>query len=556
MVKPMQQDDELAGVAATPRRERSNWRRMMPPLLIVAAGLFAYRNSFSGPFILDDLRKIRDNVHIRRLWPLTDTLQETSRPLVQLTLALNYAVGGTNVADYHAVNLMIHLAAALVLYGLVRHTLRREGLRERYGGVADGLAAVAAGWWVVHPLQTEAVTYIIQRGESLMGLLYLLTVYCVTRAADAERPVRWIVGAVTCCALGMATKPVMVTAPFIVLLYDRSFLSGSFTRALRTRGGLYAALAVTWLLLPLCLLNGSADWQTSAGFGWSAEVSPRTYLLTQMVVIVHYLKLVVWPLNLCLDYAWPMARDTGTVLWPAALVVGLGLLTFETLWRAPRLGFLGAWFFVILLPTSSYLPVADAAAEHRMYLPLAALTVLVAVGGYEILARVSRGGPAYYARGIGWASAVAIAGWLACQTFHRNEDYRSALAIWSDTAAKRPNNARAVTEVGTALVELGRLAEGIGYYERATQVQPDYVMAYTDWGVALAMQGRLAEAVGKFSEAVRRNPASAYAHYNLGLALAKQGQAEQAVIEYQLALRIDPTFTKARDRLACLPTSG
>jgi Tfp pilus assembly protein PilF len=180
-----------------------------------------------------------------------------------------------------------------------------------------------------------------------------------------------------------------------------------------------------------------------------------------------------------------------------------------------------------------------------MYLPLAAVTVLLVVVAWRALqAAGSRWAPAICA-----ALTVATLGAFAIQ---RNEDYRSALIIWSDTAAKRPNNARALTEVGTALMTQGRFSEAIGYYERAIRVRPDYGMAYSNWGVALAMQGKCSEAAGKLSEALRQNPVSASAHYNLGLVLAKQGHLQQAAVEYRLALQIDPSFTKARDGLAGL----
>src|SRR5260370_35611597 len=161
------------------------------PLLIFAATLLAYGNSFSGPFIFDDLTWIPENPHIRHLWPLWDALQApqriagTDRPLVCLPLALNYALGGLEVWGYHAVNLTIHVFAAIVLFGIVRRTLEGPRLGERFGTHASGLAAAVALCWTVHPLQTESVTYIIQRMESLMGLFFLLTLSCVIRGHDS-----------------------------------------------------------------------------------------------------------------------------------------------------------------------------------------------------------------------------------------------------------------------------------------------------------------------------------------------------------------------------------
>ncbi len=203
-------------------------------VLIVIVALAVYANSFRGPFIFDDEQSILQNPSIRRLWPIWGPLNPPkggwpvqSRPIMNLSLALNYALFGLDVRGYHGFNLTIHVLGALLLYGIVRRTLSLPALRDRFGKVAAQLALAAALIWTVHPLQTESVTYVIQRTESIMGLFYLLTLYCVIRGACSARPVGWCLSAVVACALGMASKEVMVTAPVIVLLYDRSFLARS-----------------------------------------------------------------------------------------------------------------------------------------------------------------------------------------------------------------------------------------------------------------------------------------------------------------------------------------
>ena len=166
-------------------------------LAVVFAGLLAYHNSFFGPFVFDDIPHITENPRIRQLWPPWDVLSPSSsalinaRPVVDVSLAVNYALGGYNVWGYHALNLTIHILAGLTLFGIVRRTLRQPPLRERFGAAADGLALAAALIWTVHPLQTESVTYVIQRAESIMGLFYLLTLYCFIRGAASPRPRLW-----------------------------------------------------------------------------------------------------------------------------------------------------------------------------------------------------------------------------------------------------------------------------------------------------------------------------------------------------------------------------
>ena len=213
------------------------------PLVVVAAGLLAYHNSFTGPFIFDDLPSIPENPTIRHLWPIwqplsppqTGGITVEGRPVINLSLAINYALGGYDVRGYHVLNLTIHILAGLTLFGVVRRTLLQPRLRERFGGVANELALAVAVLWTVHPLQTESVTYIVQRAESLMGLFYLLTLYCFIRSVESPRPRVWCGLCLTACAVGMASKEVMASAPLLVMLYDRAFISGSFREAWRRR---------------------------------------------------------------------------------------------------------------------------------------------------------------------------------------------------------------------------------------------------------------------------------------------------------------------------------
>src|SRR5580692_7194183 len=162
--------------------------------IIVLAGLVAYHNSFGGAFVLDDQQAIVENASLRHLWPIWSPLHATTlnatvngRPLLNLSLALNYAVSGLQPWSYHAANLLIHLLAGLALFGVARRTLERGGA----GRAALPAAGAIALLWTVHPLQTEAVTYVVQRAESLMGLCYLLTLYCFIRYAEGARRAGW-----------------------------------------------------------------------------------------------------------------------------------------------------------------------------------------------------------------------------------------------------------------------------------------------------------------------------------------------------------------------------
>ena len=282
-------------------------------LVIVIAGLMAYHNSFHGPFIFDDVPAILNNLNIRQLWPLWRAMYAPSsspvagRPVVCLTFALNYAVGGLNIWGYHAFNVMVHLLCALALFGILRRTFEGEKLRGRFGVAAVWLAGAIALIWEVHPLQTESVTYIVQRTESLMGLFLLLTLYCVLRSSQSAHPRVWRALAVVACGLGMGSKEVMVVAPVIVLLYDRVFLVSSFRELWQRRKGLYIGLAGTWLIL--AVLMAATFPRETISFG-TENLTAGDYLKTEAGVLLYYLRLCFWPHPLVIDYSnWPIARS-------------------------------------------------------------------------------------------------------------------------------------------------------------------------------------------------------------------------------------------------------
>jgi len=524
--------------------------RQFIPVLIIAAGFWAYHNSFHGPFIFDDVPSIPENAHIRHLWPLHEALASplhsavSGRPVVCLSLALNYALGGLNVWGYHAFNLAVHLLAALVLFGILRRTLEREKLRDRFGAAAVWLAAAIALIWEVHPLQTECVDYIVQRTESLLGLFLLLTLYCTLRGSHSASPTSWYLTAVVSCALGMGSKQVMVGAPLIVVLYDRVFLSSSFRELWQRRWGLYIGLATTWVILAISVIRTP---HSATGFGIEGLTS-WDYLKTQANVIVHYLWLCYWPRPLVIDYLdWPIALALKDALASGVVVVGLLGATVWAFRRRPWLGFLGAWFFLILGPTSSVLSMAlEVAAERRMYLPLAAVVTLTVVGAFALGKRLfsKRQGVVF-----GCVAGGSVVVLLTFVTIQRNQDYRSEVTIWQDAVEKRPNNARAQYNLGFALVQVGRPQEAIEHWEQALRIDPKYAEAHNNLGLALAQQGRRQEAIGHYEQALRIRADYAEPHNNLGNASFQAGKLQEAIGQYQQALRIKPDYAVAHYNL-------
>jgi tetratricopeptide (TPR) repeat protein len=519
-------------------------QRLRPALL--AAGLLllaaiAFYNTFQVPFLFDDIPSIRDNPAIRGFstailpWHGSGGLTVNGRPVVGLTLALNHAVSGNHVWSYHAFNLLIHALAGLMLFGILGRTLRSTGLRAGFGDQAVPLAFMAAAAWIVHPLQTEAVTYVIQRTEVLAGLFYLLTIYGFIRGVDSARPWRWYVVSVSACLLGAGSKEVIASAPLIVLLYDRTFLSGSFRAAWRQRWRTYLALASSWLVLGWLVVAAQGRGGT-AGFG--SGVSVWSYALTQCRAVVLYVTLAIWPHPLVFDYGEMTARSFAEVAPAALCLCALLGAVAVALRRRPVLGFVGAWFFAILAPSSSIVPIAtQTIAEHRMYLPLAGVLMLVMVGVGRIAGR--------WGTIAGFTIIVALTG----LTVARNLTYQSALMLWSDTVEKCPENPRAHNSLGQALFDSGHVQESLAQYQIAVRLDPTYAEAHYNLAIALARLKRTPEAIEHYRRALQLQPRNTAAHINLGLLLNEAGRSVEAIDHLQQAVGLQPDFAPAHNDL-------
>lgn len=528
-------------------------------ILIVLAATLVYSNSFHGALVFDDNLSINENPSIRNLWSLNifrppqngATVQ--GRPMTNASLAVSYALNhalqfnDSPLFAYHLVNLLIHILAGLTLFGIVRRTLMLERFaapRPEGTGLAHAstpLALAVAMLWTLHPLQTESVTYIVQRAESLMGLFYLLTLYCAIRAATHADSAwhRWTLAAVLACAAGMASKEVMVSAPLMVLLYDRLFLTGSWPETFRRRWRFHLALACTWAIL-IGLAWGAGTRNDTAGYGLPGFLSPLQYALNEPNVIVHYLRLALAPVGLCLDYNWqPAAGAIG--LLPGLVLVGL--LVAASAWailRGSRWGFLGAWFFLILAPTSSIVPLKDLAFEHRMYLPLAAVMAAVMVGLY-LLAR---------SRALRWllGTLVTVAAvMLGALTYQRNADYRSELAIWTAVLDQSPDNPRAHLVVAQNLAQNPRwVNEALEHYQKALvknrhgRYEPDQIKGFSNRGLMYLNQGKFTQAAQDLSTVVEADPSFWIAWGNLAYAHMELGQYPRAILDATRAIELQP----------------
>lgn len=510
--------------------------------MLAVSVFLAWSNSFTIPLVFDDIPSLAGNANIEQLWPLSIPLSPppggatvAGRPLINFTFALNYAIGGRNYWSYHLGNILIHVLAALTLMGIVRRTLMTRPLQDRFADSADNLAFASAAVWALHPLQTESVTYLAQRAESLASLLAFLTLYCFTRGAllpdrSAQRRL-WLMSAVSVCLAGMASKETMAVVPVLVLLYDRTFVSGSWTAAWRTHWRWHTALAATWLLLAW-LVAHTGNRGGTAGYG--STLTALDYAQFQPRAILHYLRLSFWPSPLVFDYGEIIAQPADGFILSAVIVALLAGGTLWALLHRPELGFTFAAFFLLLAPSSSLVPVVtQTMAEHRMYAPLAAVVALSVTALHRLLGRHAL------------AATCVLIPLLAGLTHQRNRDYQSELSLWRDTAQKAPGNPRAFINLGSALDAAGRLPEALDAFSHGLALQPLHPEGHHNNGLALLRSGRPQEAVEQFTMAIRQAPLLAPPHFNLGNALAADGQYSAAVAAFREALRLRPDYPEA-----------
>jgi protein O-mannosyl-transferase len=554
----------------------------------VFAGCLAYSNSFSGPFIFDDKYTITERIPTlfseEHPWRL---MAEDDRPLMSVINGAQYAVFGLQIWSYHAVNLLIHLLAGLTLYGFLRRTFLTPRLRDRFGASAHVLAFVITLLWLLHPLQTQSVTYISQRAESLAGLFSFLTFYALVRSSEGSRGRMWCELAVLFSALGLAVKETTVVVPFLCFVYDRIFLSQSLRGLVRKRWGMYLGMALMGIFLVKRIekvLGLGFDVASEGIFMHTHAVgllvdsaTPLQYALSQPGVILHYLSLALWPGPLCFDYLWPVASTMVEIL-PGCLVIGsLLILTIIALIRKPPLGFIGVWFFIQLAPRSSIVPIADLAVEHRMYLPVLSVIALGVFGWLALTRFLERRGSmsSTFNVRLSWALFVVIALALGARTFVRNFDYRTEISIWRDTIEKRPSNSSALNNFGAALMNEGRLEEAIGYVRKAHEINPrdgivysnlaaylvsqearkaspDRKKLFTNIGAAQIHRAKLHKGIAKLEEVLTLDPNYEKALYNVGVAHLRRREPATATAYFERVLEQNPDHFKALNNLGAL----
>ncbi len=527
---------------------------VLPPLLIAAVVIAAYSNSMIGPFVFDDFDSIVKNKSIRSVWPLSQSLwaaqdaPTAGRPVVNLSFALNYAAGKFNVFGYHLVNVVLHCFNAAILFAFTRRTLVRVRWGQEQPGLAWWASIAIAALWALHPIQTETVSYITQRTELGMAFFFLATMYTASRVWDAESRIAKMVWQSACigsCALGMGSKEVMVVAPLMVVLYDLSIMKIPLVQLVKLRWTLYVGLAATWGILAALMATDPRG----RSVGFELGIKPLDYLTTQFWAITHYLWLTIWPFELSGDYGILVVTKLGAWLPCLLLLIVLLAVTVLAWFRWRSLSLLGGWFFLILAPTSSIVPIStEPVAERRMYLPLAAIVVLVVLGLVECIKRLplrsaaASGKWSIFHKRLFLLSTLALFVVCVWTTYARNAVYESELTFWQDVIQKRPDNSRGFSNLGIIYAKNKQPESAKISFLQAIELSSANADAHSELGFLYADQGTLNEAMHSYNRALTINPRMTKTLVRRGLLLSRLKRWDEAIEDLQIAIKVDPSM--------------
>jgi protein O-mannosyl-transferase len=519
-------------------------------ILIALAGIIAYSNSFSCSFHFDDEDNITGNPIVKNLSNFShiNYWLHPGRQIAYLSFALNYHFNKTEVFGYHLINLIIHIITGIFAFLLTKLILTlNNSTKIKYNKNKDWLALFAALFFIVHPLQTQAITYIVQRMASMAAMFYVISIYLYATGRIEHVHKNYLTNgfilyflAFLSGILGVLSKQNAATFPFAMILFEFFFIRNKDNKIFR-HYIIMSSLAIIVLSIIFLIINPTI---LTSGASEGINISGIDYFINQFIVIVRYLQLTLLPINQCLDYGsvafnfpfilsfWNL-EVMGCFLFLAGLIV-LAVYLFK---KNKALSYGLLWFFLTLSIESSIIPIADPMYEHRMYLPMLGLGLFLISSIFILLNKL---------KPLNIFLFLSVLILTLCITSHyRNEVWKNGITLWSDVIKKAPYNARAWSNKGTALSYLKKYEEALKYYDEAIRLKPDYPEAWFKKGKALDDLRKYEEAIKCYDEAIKQKPDKYEAITNKGLALANLNKFQEAIFYYDEAIKIEPGDIKA-----------
>ena len=516
----------------------------MVVLLLVVVVWLAHGRSLRGGFVFDDKLSILDNPSIRSLSSIGTVLRGNKfttvagRPLLNLSLAVNYAWGGIHPGGYRLFNYGVHAAGAFVLFCLLRRILAAF---PQTAAAASPLALAISVLWSVHPLTINAVSYIVQRGESLTSLCYLAVLWSFVKGVQTSQR-RWFVASVLAAWLGSLTKEIIATVPLTVIAMDSLVLTGDWRQALRRHWGVFLGLMTCWVPLALCMYT-SQNREDTIGYGMG--ISLQNHMQTQVWAVAHYLRLVVWPNPLVFDYGPEFTvTDSRQVLMAGVVMATFVLGLLWLVGRRSPLAFPGVMLCLLLGPSSAIPIVTQTVAEHRMYLASACgitWLVLVLFLAFKRLSNFSAARTATQCFLVG-AVLVPVALTLGVKTAQRSSVFHTEDSVWRDTLQKQPLNQRSYLALAQLINESGGdNSAALRLCDQALALPGPYTRHLLEIrGAVRAKLGQLKPALDDFSRAIALDPTVIEDRYHRATILRDLGRYDEALRDLEEARRIDP----------------
>jgi protein O-mannosyl-transferase len=516
--------------------------------IIFCLGILVYSNTFLCSFHFDDLPSIVGNLSIRNIHHLQAIWNFLPRRFIlYLSIALNYHFNGLNVFGYHLFNLAVHLVSAVLVWWLTILTFSTPAMKGQRIASHAGIIALFAGLvFVAHPIQTQAVTYIVQRAASMAAMFYLasLCLYVKSRCHCERSEAIFYTGSFITAILAMFTKETAITLPLMILLYEYCFLEINWRRA--------APFLLTIFIIPITMLLTETGAARLHQLQSEPGISSIHYLLTQFRVMLTYVRLVFLPIHQNVDYDYPVFKS----IFELPVLTGL-IFLMAIFYCAKRLfskyrlvSFSIFWFFLTLLPESSLLPIKDVIYEHRLYLPMVGFSIFLVSSMYYVFVeyRHSESEGRRISRYL-----IALTMIIACYsvlTYERNKVWKDEFTLWDDTIQKSPHKPRAYINRALARYDQGDLAQAMSDYNKAIETDPNYPDAYYNRGLEYYRQGELPQAFSDFNKVIEIDPGFADAYNNRGLVYFYQGSFSKAISDYSKAIAINPDYAGAYNNRA------